>query len=112
MVKVIFNEDKESKTIRLNVTGHAGQAESGKDIICASASILLYTVAQYAMFAYEKHHLKKKPMVALDDGNAEVIITPKTEYYGEALHTFFVAQIGYTLLARNYPQFVELTPFE
>ena len=39
-------------------------------------------------------------------------ITPKTDHYGEALHTFFVAQIGYTLLARNYPQYVELTSFE
>lgn len=112
MVTVKFTEDKEAKTISLKVTGHAGQAESGKDIVCASASILLYTVAQYAMFAYEKHHLKKKPLVSLGDGDAEVIITPKSDHYGEALHTFFVAQIGYTLLARNYPQYVELTSFE
>lgn len=112
MIKIKFTENKESKTIGLKVTGHAGQAENGKDIICASASILLYTIAQYATFAYERHYLKKKPMVTLDDGDAEVIITPKTEHYGEALHTFFVAQIGYTLLARNYPQFVELIPFE
>lgn len=112
MITVKFSENKEAKTISLKVTGHAGQAESGNDIICASASILLYTVAQYATFAYQKHHLKKKPMVTLDVGNAEVIITPKAEHYGEALHTYFVAQIGYTLLARNYPQFVELIPFE
>ena len=87
MITVKFSENKESKTISLKVTGHAGQAENGKDIICAS-------------------------MVTLDVGNAEVIITPKTEHYGEALHTYFVAQIGYTLLAKNYPQFVELTSFE
>ena len=112
MIKVTFTENKEAKTIGIKVEGHAGQAENGKDVICASASILLYTVAQYSMFAYQRHKLKKKPLVNLEEGNAEVIVTPKSEYYGEALHTFFVAQIGYTLLTKNYPQFVELISFE
>ena len=36
---------------------------------------------------------------------------PKEDHYGEALYTFFVAQVGYSLLAKNYPQAVALSMF-
>jgi hypothetical protein len=45
------------------------------------------------------------------DGEAAIVAKPKGECFAEALHAFFVAQVGYSLLARNYPQFVELKSF-
>ena len=111
MVKAEFFTNKESGSITLKLTGHAGQAEHGKDIVCSAASILAYTVAQTLQFQYEEGGLKKKPHFKLEHGDTVIIAKPKPERYEETLHTFFVAQVGYSLLAKTYPQYVELSSF-
>ena len=45
MLKVTF-EQKENK-LTLKLEGHAGQADIGHDIVCASASILAYRFTDY-----------------------------------------------------------------
>ena len=107
MIKVKFAENKANGSLSLKVKGHAGQAPEGHDIICASASILAYTVAQMVTDINSKGGLKKPPTVKLEKGDAVVTCHPKDETTAELLHTYFVAQVGYNLLAHNYPQFVE-----
>lgn len=112
MISVKFEKNESTKTLRLKVKGHAGQAEAGKDIVCASASILAYTVAQIVTFMEEQGKLTKKPVIKIKDGDALITCQVKTdEDYAEALHAYFVARVGYTLLAHNYPQYVELNEF-
>lgn len=111
MIKVSFSRDEGSKSITLKVDGHAGQANVGQDIVCASASILAYTVAQTLKYIYAQGGLKKKPHLKLGSGNALITCQPKDDYFGEVLQTYFVAEVGYNLLAHNYPQYVELTMF-
>ena len=111
MVKAEFFTNQESGSISLKLTGHAGQAEPGKDIVCSATSILAYTVAQALQFMYEEGGLKKKPHLKLEEGDTIIVAKPKEETYAEALHTFFVAQVGYHLLAHNYPQYVSLSSF-
>lgn len=109
MIHAEFSRHGES--IVLKVTGHAGTAEPGKDLVCAAASTLAYTVAQVLQFMFEEGQLRKKPNIRMDEGDSIIVAKPKPEYYGEALHTFFVAQAGYHLLSHNYPQHVELKSF-
>lgn len=111
MVKAEFFTNKEAGSITMKLTGHAGQAEHGKDTVCAAASILAYTVAQALQFLYEEGGLKKKPHLKLEQGDTIIVAKPKPERYEEALHTFFVAQVGYHLLVHNYPQYVALSSF-
>ena len=111
MLNAEFFTNKESGSITLKLTGHAGQAESGKDIVCSAASILAYTVAQALQFMYEEGNLQKKPHLKLEPGDTIIVAKPKPEYYTEALHTFFVAQVGYHLLAHSYPKYVSLSSF-
>ena len=111
MVRADFFTNKESGSITLKLTGHAGQAKSGEDIVCSAASILAYTVAQALQFMYEQGDLQKKPHIKLEEGDTIIVAKPKTDSYAEALHTFFVAQVGYHLLAHNYPQYVTLSSF-
>ena len=54
MVRAEFFTNKDSGSITLKLSGHAGQAEHDKDIVCAAASILAYTVAQTLQFQYEE----------------------------------------------------------
>ena len=111
MIHAEFFTNKESGSITMKLSGHAGQAEHGKDIICSAASILAYTVAQALQFMYEQGDLQKKPHIRLEEGDTVIVAKPKAESYAEALHTFFVAQVGYHLLAHNYPQYVTLSSF-
>ena len=111
MVTAEFFTNKESGSITLKLTGHAGMAKKGEDIVCAGASILAYTVAQALQFMYEQGEMQKKPHIKLTEGDTVIVAKPKAETYAEALHTFFVAQVGYHLLAHNYPQYVKLSSF-
>ena len=111
MVKAEFFTNKDSGTITMKLSGHAGQAEKGADIVCAAVSILAYTVAQALQFMYEEDNLQKKPYLKLEEGDTVIVAKPNKDTYAEALHTFFVAQVGYHLLAHNYPQYVTLSSF-
>lgn len=104
-------EKEEGKFISMSVVGHAGQAEVGRDIVCSAASILAYTVAQTLTQMNKQGWLKKKPHLTLKEGKSVITCVPKAEFYEECLMVFFVAEMGYTLLAKNYPQYVALKPF-
>ena len=107
MITAIFIKDRE--TLSLKLSGHAGAAKAGQDVICASASILAYTVAQEAKNMEKRHQLVEPPIIRLEEGDAEITVNPVNDAaYADALHTFYVAQVGFSLLAYNHPQYVEL----
>lgn len=110
MITVNITDNKKNLTLR--VEGHSNYAEQGKDIVCASASILAYTIAQNAMYMYDRHQLKCLPVLNLVEGNTEITITPKREYYDEGIHAYFLASLGFTLLAKSYPKNVNYIGFD
>lgn len=109
MITVEFKTD--GKKLSLHMKGHAEAAREGEDIICASASMLAYTAAQTMQFLYADGGLKRKPITEIGKGEARIEAIPADGSYAEALHTFFVVQVGFHLLAHNYPQYVELISF-
>lgn len=111
MIRAEFFTNEDAGSISLRLSGHAGAAEAGKDIVCAASSILAYTVAQAIQFMHEQGAMQKKPHIRLKEGDTIIVAKPKEESYAEALHTFFVAQVGFHLLSHNYPQYVELKSF-
>ena len=110
MLHVKIKYRKDTREASLLLSGHAGQAEAGRDIVCASASILAYTAAQIVA-AMESHgDLTSPPTVKLDSGNAEIsCVSRNDDTYAELLYMLFVIGMGYKLLAKNYPQYIELT---
>lgn len=111
MIKVKFAHEQEINTIVLKVEGHAGQNAKGKDVICSAASMLASTLAQYLLYIHNQGGLVKKPRIELKDGKALIVAKPKAEYEGEVLNAYFVTEVGYSLLAKNYPQYVEVDLF-
>ena len=109
MIVASFHNDHGRLSLKLS--GHAGMAEAGHDIVCASATILAYTVAQEAKNMEKRHQLTKPPIIKMEEGDIEITVHPKKGDRREAMHTFYIAQVGYTLLAYNYPQYVELIQF-
>jgi uncharacterized protein YsxB (DUF464 family) len=109
MVKVTFTEV--GNLLSLLIEGHAGQADIGKDIVCASCSILAYTVAKIVNDANDHGGLESSPIVNLDSGGALILCDPNKDRYAEIRHAYEVVQEGYALLAENYPQYVEVKQF-
>ena len=109
MINVKFVMDEEHHLIQMTMKGHAGQAEHGQDIVCASASILAYTVAQIVKAMEQHGDLEGEPTIDLNEGDATISCRCReADVFGELVHTFFVAHVGYLLLAHNYPEYVSL----
>lgn len=82
----------------LTITGHAGYAPVGSDIVCAAVSVLYETL---------KKLLKEKAAVQEDDGSARLILDP--DQIGEQEEdylNFFLS--GIQGIEKTYPQHVQL----
>ena len=103
MLKVTFTERGQKLSLRLE--GHADYAEHGKDIVCASASILAYTLASMV------DSLTDETTIDLSSGDTTIECECKDEEtYLKAANAYYYTKIGYALLAQNYPQYVRLMP--
>jgi uncharacterized protein YsxB (DUF464 family) len=113
MISVKYTYDRDKRECSLLVKGHAGQAEVGKDIVCASASILAYTIAQIIKGMEHHGDLVEPPTLDLERGDAIIVCRAKDDYlFSEMMQDFFVIWTGYQLLAHNYPQYVQLIKYD
>lgn len=99
MIKVVYDR----QATKLTVQGHAHSGEQGHDLVCASASILAYTLASFAKNTYKAKQIKKL-VIKLDPGNAEVSFKAKARYKVAINLVCDAICGGFELLARNYPQ--------
>ena len=106
MITATFDITSENLSLRLE--GHAGYAEIGKDTVCASATILAYTVAQYVRTAEIHGELVSPPEIRLDRGDIFISCEPILEEWAEIFNVFHFAKTGCQLLANNYSQYVRL----
>ena len=52
MVNVVIKKNKNNEPFYFNVSGHAGYADAGKDIVCAAISVLTITIANKSFFIH------------------------------------------------------------
>ena len=97
----------EGEKLSLRVEGHAGYAEHGKDIVCASASILANIVAHDVDLLDRFNAYKEPAVIRLEGGDTEITCVP-TDVSRHIRDTYLFAGTGFCLLAQNYPQYVEL----
>lgn len=112
MIRAKFRVDDKTGALKMSVRGHAGSAKKGEDLVCAAASILAYTAAQDVTDLHRDGRLKEKPKVKMQSGRTTIEALPKDDAYAETLHTLFVIQKGFVLLAANQPKYVTVAPFE
>jgi uncharacterized protein YsxB (DUF464 family) len=101
MLKVTFAES--GQKLALWLEGHAGYAEQGKDIVCASASILAYTLASI---------VESFPIdyaISLDEGDSVIECECRDrETFISVKNAYNYTKVGYALLQQSYPQYVSL----
>ena len=91
---------------RVTVTGHAGYAERGADILCAAASMLLHTLAGAVRGLCERG-LAEDISVNLRSGAGEVSCVPVEECRCVVMAVMDSIVLGFRLLAADYPEYVQ-----
>lgn len=92
------------KNLELKVQGHAKSAEKGEDLICAAASILVYTLAaNVAEMSTDKKSFRRSK-TDLKEGNAVISIAPVHGMKSVATVIFDSICSGFDILAQQYPE--------
>ena len=97
MIRV--NYLREGERHRLSVTGHAGYATHGNDIVCAGVSSISYTLLVYL------HHIGARLNEARAD-SGDLLIDAKGGKMTDG--AFDMALVGYLQIAKKYPQHVDV----
>lgn len=90
---------------RLTVTGHAGSAEPGHDLVCASASMLAYTLAANVANMADNGQVRQ-PIIKTDEGDAEISCNPRHNLKSSVTLVFDSICVGFELLAHDHPQYI------
>ena len=88
---------------RVIVDGHAQSGEVGHDLVCASASILVYTLAAFVENMKTSGQVKY-PTIELADGKATVYCNAPKRIKAPITLAFDTVCAGFELLAHNYPE--------
>jgi uncharacterized protein YsxB (DUF464 family) len=91
---------------RLTVTGHANSAEHGHDLVCASASMLAYTLAANVANMAD-HGQVRNPVIKNNEGDTEISCSPRHNLKASVTLVFDSVCVGFDLLAHDYPEFVK-----
>lgn len=108
MISARFEQDRAQGFLSMELRGHAGFAQLGKDPVCAGASVLAMTAAQCVKSMEEAGRLRKKAHIVIRGGRVLVTAKPREECFNEARHLFWVAETGLRLLSEAYPGHIEV----
>lgn len=100
----------EPSRYELTMKGHAGYAEKGKDVVCASASMLCHALAQG--LKEMRLGLVNAPHINLTDGYAKITCMPKKEFLQNIDLIYWTVLNGFNLLAQSYPEYVTFKVLE
>lgn len=102
MIEVIYDRRKHWVTVR----GHAHSDEPGKDLVCAAASILAYTLAGNAESLAQDTKGWHTPRITLEEGNASIQARPLTRMKYVTTVIFDSICSGFDILQSKYPQYI------
>lgn len=97
MIEITYEPSKR----KISLNGHADFGEPGTDILCASVSMLFYTLCQ--TLADSKEKLLKEPTMQMTKGKASVECQPKEDYAPEIDTMYRTVLTGLHMLAQQYP---------
>lgn len=99
---------EDTKLLCLTVTGHAGYAPRGKDIVCAAESILVQAMACALDRLEERFVYDFSVDGTPDSGCVGITIVPTAQGWERVRGIVENTMMGFQLLARNYPSFVSV----
>ena len=101
MIRVVYHRNYN----RLTVTGHAGSAEPGHDLVCASASILAYTLAANVANMADSGQVRQ-PIIQISEGYTEISCNPRHNLKATVTLVFDSVCVGFQMLAHDHPEYI------
>ena len=99
MIDVVYHR----RYHRLTIEGHACSGEHGHDLVCASASILAYTLAASVANMFAAKQIRE-PFIELKEGSGQIACKAINRFEAPVTLIFDTLCAGYELLAREYPE--------
>lgn len=102
MIHIMYDE----KNLTLEVCGHSGYAEPGKDIVCAAVSMLAETLLKNLMMYQDQRWYT---LEYDQDAPGEMYIHCKViGYYSLVTEMYKFVMVGFRMLAEEYPENVTI----
>ncbi|MBQ8836442.1 MAG: ribosomal-processing cysteine protease Prp [Clostridia bacterium] len=98
MINVVYDE-----ACGITMTGHAGQAPRGQDIVCAGASAIVISLAE--MLERNSEELIERGIL-LESGRASIKVVPRGAFKNCCEGAFEMAMCGLELLSEQYPDYI------
>ncbi len=98
----MINVKYDRENLILKMKGHAESNPGGPDVICACATMLMYTLAQNVKFL-EDAGVAKDVHIITEEGHAVVSCSP-VEEKETLLCVFDTITTGFLMLHGNYPE--------
>lgn len=100
MTNIVFEIGTDE--IKIDMSGHAGFAEKGNDIVCSAISTIEYIITSYASMNPDKGYLKRHDAGA---GYSIIRIIPASD---EIYAVIEAAVLGLMGLEESYPEYINL----
>lgn len=109
MINIILKSGKGGKLQSCSVSGHAGYASRGNDVVCAAVSTLVrVAVLQLQEWVMRDERLKVS-LNCKDAGFVDFCVLQSDEHSKEALvHLFEFLKLGFESISSEYADFVKL----
>lgn len=90
--------------LKIRIEGHAGYAEKGKDIICASLS----TIVSQMLMVKQIYDPQEQVIIKQNEEKALIEFIIPCRMHERFFFALKAISFGFTTLAVDYPQFVKL----
>lgn len=101
--------DRDPAFLRLTLTGHAGYAAPGGDIVCAACTILAYALAQSVAEEEENGNLAEPATIIMESGDITIEASPQPYSEGLIMRMYDMIINAYRLIENSYAQYVRIT---
>ena len=108
MIEVNYIDNKEERTIRLQITGHAATAPKGQDLVCAAVTTLLLTAAETVTYLDNFGVFQVKPRIRIEAADSEIFVVAKENGLAIVNNTFVPIRFGLLMLARKFPDCIRV----
>ena len=110
MLDIKFLADDASRSVHIRLSGHAGYAEKGRDIVCAAASILAYAASGCAESLYADGLLREPPICSIEAGDTIIsVVAHDDSGYHAVRQALMAVEIGFFYVAASAPDRVRYT---
>lgn len=101
MIKITYKDESHS----IEMSGHAGSAPIGEDLVCAAASTLIMALVEYMAENADKLTAFE---YSIDSGEAFVKAIPTDAFKKAHEGAYDVILTGFALLSNRYPEYILL----